>query len=53
LGAAALESLRASVSERWMGKELVMQPGASYDLIDVSLPGRGSLTLTATGFEMP
>jgi len=53
LGAAVLESLRAAVSERWMGKELVMQSGAAYDLIDVSLPGRGSLTLTATGFETP
>lgn len=51
LDTAALESFRASVSKRWMGKELVMQPGAAYDLIDVSLPGRGSLTLTATGFE--
>jgi predicted Ser/Thr protein kinase len=42
-------AFRDRVASRWQGKPLVVQPGASYTVIDLDLSGRGRVWVEVTG----
>jgi predicted Ser/Thr protein kinase len=46
---AEAETVRRSFERRWIGKPLVVQPGAEYQLIDFHVEGRGRVQLFVTG----